>query len=116
MGFSHAVVAANESGDGHRFRCRERRAPTRPVLHRARRFAPLVDELPGLLPAKQRFACHRMLAFREPRELLFVHFAFEAPALGKLALPLAPHTLAFRVIVLLRVRELGPVIGLRLAR
>ncbi len=39
----------------------------------------------------------------------------QAVTLGELPLSLAPHALAFRVIVLLRVGELGPVIGLRLA-
>jgi len=56
-----------------------------------------------------------MLAFREPRELLFIHFAMQPATLGKLALPFAPHTLAFRVIVLFGVRELRLVVRLRLA-
>jgi len=57
-----------------------------------------------------------MLALTQARELLLVDLAFEVPALGKLPLPHTPHPLAFRVIVLLRVGELGLVIGLRLAR
>ena len=36
-----------------------------------------------------------MLAFREPRELLLLHFAGQAPSLRKLALPLTAHTFAF---------------------
>ena len=69
-----------------------------------------------LLTADQRLARLRMLALGEPRELLFVDLAAQPVTLGKLALPLAPNALAFRVIVLFGVGELRLVIRLRLAR
>ena len=55
-----------------------------------------------------------MLALGEPRELLLLHFALQAPSLRKLALPLAAHTFAFGVVVLLGVGELLFVVRLRL--
>jgi hypothetical protein len=57
-----------------------------------------------------------MLAFRQSRELLLVDLAAQSVTLSKLALPLAPHALAFGVVILLRVGELRLVIRLRLAR
>src|SRR5258708_708182 len=57
-----------------------------------------------------------MLTFRQPRELLLLHFAGHAPPLCKLTLPLAAHTLAFGVVALLGVGKLLFVIRLSLPR
>ena len=116
MRFFHAVVAANQRRQRYRFRRAERRIPPRPVLHRVHCLALLVHVLPRLLTADQRLARGRMLAFGEPRELLFIDLAAQSVTRGKLALPLAPHALAFGVVILLRVGELRLVIRLRLAR
>src|SRR6266702_732338 len=57
-----------------------------------------------------------MPALGQPRELLLPHLTAQAPTLRKLALPLAAHTLALRVVILPRVRELLLVVRLSLAR
>jgi hypothetical protein len=116
MGLSHAAIAANKSRQRYRFRRGKRRVPPRPMLHRARRFALVVDVFPRLLTADQGLARGRMLALRESGELLLVDLAAQSVTRGKLALLPTPHALAFRVIVLLSVRELRLVIRLRLAR
>ena len=116
MRLSHAAIAADKRRQRDRFRRGKGRVPPRPVLHRPHRFALRVDVFVRLLTADQSLARLRMLAFGETRELLFIDLAAQPVTLGKLALPLAPHTLAFRVIVLLRVGELRLVIRLRLAR
>ncbi len=63
----------------------------------------------------QLLARLRMLALGQSRELLLLYFTLQAPASGKLALPLAAHTLALCVIVLPRIGELFFVVRLRLA-
>ena len=86
------------------------------MLHRTHHLAALVLVLTRRLMPHKLLAGRWMLAFREPRELLLLHFARQAPSLRKLALPLAAHTLALGVVVLLGVGELLFVVRLSLPR
>ena len=58
--------------------------------------AALVPVLSRCLIAYKLLAGLRMLAFTEPRELLLLHLAGQAPPLCKLALPLTAHAFADR--------------------
>jgi len=115
VGLTHAVVAANQRCQRYTLGRAERRIPSRPVLHRAHRVALRVHILARRLMPYQLLACLRVLPLGQTRELLLLHFTAQAPASAKLTLPLAAHTLAFRVVVLPGVGELFFVVRLRLA-
>src|SRR5580698_4347524 len=56
-----------------------------------------------------------MLPVREPLKVFLLHFASESPLLRESAVPFSAYPVTFGVVILLRVRELLFVIGLRLA-
>ena len=64
----------------------------------------------------QLLARLRVLALGEARELVFAHLPMKPVTLRQLALPLAAHTFALGVVVLLGIGELFLVVRLRLTR
>jgi len=114
MGFSHAAIAADKRRQRDGFRSGKRRVPPARAPSRApfRLCRSRIRAPAGGVSEPRRFVD---AGLGEPCELLFIDLAAQPVTLGKLALPLAPHTLAFRVIVLLRIGELRLVVRLRLA-
>src|SRR5271166_7019833 len=57
-----------------------------------------------------------VLSISKPREVFFLYLAFQSPLFCQLAVPLASNSLAFGVVIVLRVGKLTLVIGVRLTR
>ena len=115
MRLAYGIVSTNESSQRNALRSRERRIPGGTVLHRANRLAACIDVFTRCLMAHELFSGHGVLPVRQSLEVLLPHFTMQAPLLGEFAVPLAAYPVALGVVVLLGVRELLFVIGLRLA-
>ena len=89
MRLAHAVIAADQGGQRHALRRRERRIPRRAVGHRRDGLAARVDVRPRCLVLDERLAGDRVLAVGEPCDVLLVHVTREAPPRRELPVPLA---------------------------
>src|SRR5581483_10721365 len=113
---AHVFISTNQSSETHALGRREGRIPAGAVFHRLYFLAALVHVLHRRAVLHQLLPGERMLAVRESRKVLLVHFAAQAPLVRKASVPLALHAVAFRVVVIARVRELLFVVRLRLTR
>ena len=114
MGLAHTGIAADERGQRHAFRRRERRVPSRAMRHRLHDLATLVGIRAGRLVVDEELGGEGMLAVREPLELLLVHVAGQPPQFRQLAVPVSVDLLARRVVIVAAVTEFLCVIRVHL--
>src|SRR5271155_4416587 len=112
---SYAIVSTHESGQRNALGSRERRVPGGTVFHSANRLTSCIHVFARCLMANELLFGQGMLTVRQPLKVFLLHFASESPFLRESAVPLAPNAVSLGVVVLLGVRELLFVIGLRLA-
>ena len=90
MGGAHACIPlADQGGDGHALRRRERPVPRGAVRHRRHGLAVRVDVGPGCLVLDELFPGDRVTAVGEPCHVVFGHVTREAPPRRELPVPLA---------------------------
>ena len=87
------------------------------MFHRSYFLAVFVYVFSRRLVANELLTSDRVLAFREPLEVLLADLAAQSPLFGKSSVPLAMYLVAFRVVVLAGIRRTlprdTPVPGLR---
>src|SRR5437879_6541111 len=116
MCLPYSFISAHKGSQRYALRCRKRRIPSRAVLHRTYLLTVPVYVFPRCLIAHQLLARHRVLAFREPLEVLLANFSSQSPLPGEPAVPLTAYLVALRVVVFSCVGKLLRMIRLGLAR
>src|SRR5271165_4139415 len=86
------------------------------MFHGVDRLTLTVQVLIAWSEANEVCRGNRVLSVGKPREVFFLYLAFQSPLFRQLAVPLAANTLAFGVVIVLRVGKLPLVIGVRLTR